>query len=479
MNEKNHRLFILLIYLFCFVTITNAQVTFIVESLPETTPPNDTIFISGTFNDWSVNDPNFMLIKQMNGSFAITLMLNEDTCEYKFTRGSWMKVETDRNNQYLPNRVIRITRKEQIVSNIANWQDLGGARELPFIVFYYFAIAFQGAVLIFLISRIQKKNRRITQVLYFTNFCLVILFLGIVCFNVFSPIWQTYLKFSVEALIFIWGPLIYLYSKALNFTKFGKLFWLNFIPFLFAVFLVVLKFFNVNPFEFIDSRELKYSWEENILFVFGALYSLIYSLIFTAKLIRQNLRIVDSKTLFNRLFLSLNLAASLLTITTVYLSIKKSDTIILIGYDHVFIVLSLIIIIETYFFWRHPEVLRNKSHMLFMTEAQSIVDHLKVLMEEKKVYREAELNIASLSSMIQTKPHILSKVLNEHFNKNFRDFVNEYRIIEFIEKAEQGKLEVLTFLGLAYEVGFNSKSTFNLAFKKHTNKSPRNYFKSE
>ncbi len=87
-------------------------------------------------------------------------------------------------------------------------------------------------------------------------------------------------------------------------------------------------------------------------------------------------------------------------------------------------------------------------------------------MEIEKVYRDAELSINNLSEMLDTKSHILSKVLNTHHHKSFRDFVNSYRIKEFIYLAENGELEKYTFLGLAYEVGFNSKSTFNLAFKK-------------
>jgi AraC-like DNA-binding protein len=80
--------------------------------------------------------------------------------------------------------------------------------------------------------------------------------------------------------------------------------------------------------------------------------------------------------------------------------------------------------------------------------------------------------------MLGTKSHILSKVINECFEKNFRDFVNKYRVEEFIALANTVEYKRYTFLALAQEVGFNSKSTFNLAFKKLTNQNPRDYFKS-
>jgi AraC-like DNA-binding protein len=96
----------------------------------------------------------------------------------------------------------------------------------------------------------------------------------------------------------------------------------------------------------------------------------------------------------------------------------------------------------------------------------------------EKAFKDPKLNIAGLSKIINTKPHILSRVLNEQFNKNFRDYINEYRIKEFIELASSEKYKNYTLLALSYEVGFNSKSTFNLAFKKVTGLSPRNFLKN-
>ena len=100
-------------------------------------------------------------------------------------------------------------------------------------------------------------------------------------------------------------------------------------------------------------------------------------------------------------------------------------------------------------------------------------------MNTKKPFKNPELNIAELSEMIDTKPHILSRLLNESFQKNFRDFINEYRGSEFIELTNSDEFKNYTYLALAYEVGFNSKSTFNLAFKKITKSSPREYFKHD
>lgn len=60
---------------------------------------------------------------------------------------------------------------------------------------------------------------------------------------------------------------------------------------------------------------------------------------------------------------------------------------------------------------------------------------------------------------------------------NFNDFINQYRVKAVIKKMEAGEHTIQTLLGLALEVGFNSKSTFNRAFKRHTSRSPNDYIK--
>ena len=87
------------------------------------------------------------------------------------------------------------------------------------------------------------------------------------------------------------------------------------------------------------------------------------------------------------------------------------------------------------------------------------------------------MSLADLADMLELKVYVLSKVFNEHYRKNFRDFINEYRVNEFIRLSKQESQKNYTFLALALEVGFNSKSTFNLAFKKVTNQSPRDFLR--
>jgi AraC-like DNA-binding protein len=145
----------------------------------------------------------------------------------------------------------------------------------------------------------------------------------------------------------------------------------------------------------------------------------------------------------------------------------------------VVVLLSVLVFVETYFFWRYPEIIREEKIPTSPAEnAQPWVEKLNTLMRSAKPYKKADLSVSDLAEMLGTKPHVLSKVINDGYHKNFRDYVNSYRIEEFIALAGTKEFRHYTFLALAQEVGFNSKSTFNLAFKKLTNKSPRDYFKS-
>jgi AraC-like DNA-binding protein len=106
--------------------------------------------------------------------------------------------------------------------------------------------------------------------------------------------------------------------------------------------------------------------------------------------------------------------------------------------------------------------------------------HLQVLlttMRDKKPYLDNELTLAKLADMLSIPQHHLSQILNEKLNQNFFDFVNGYRIKEAKEILVSPEGELLTILAIAEEVGFNSKSAFNNAFKKVTNTTPSEFKK--
>jgi AraC-like DNA-binding protein len=94
-----------------------------------------------------------------------------------------------------------------------------------------------------------------------------------------------------------------------------------------------------------------------------------------------------------------------------------------------------------------------------------------------KIYENPELSIYHLAQKLATHPKKISQVINQGFSMNFNDFINQQRVKAVIQKMEAGEHSLQTLLGLALECGFNSKSTFNRAFKRLTALSPNEYIK--
>ncbi|WP_462242845.1 helix-turn-helix domain-containing protein [Ferruginibacter sp.] len=97
------------------------------------------------------------------------------------------------------------------------------------------------------------------------------------------------------------------------------------------------------------------------------------------------------------------------------------------------------------------------------------------LLEKAKVYEDPELSLTQVAKQLGTNPSLLSKVINQGFQLNFNDFINNYRIEAVKEKLKAGEHKMQTLLGIAYDCGFNSKATFNRAFKKATGVSPKEW----
>lgn len=88
------------------------------------------------------------------------------------------------------------------------------------------------------------------------------------------------------------------------------------------------------------------------------------------------------------------------------------------------------------------------------------------LMQRERLYENPALTIADLADRLHTHSKKISQVINQGFEMNFNDFINTYRVEEVIRKIEAGEANSQTLMGIAYDAGFNSKSTFNRAFKR-------------
>ncbi len=99
-------------------------------------------------------------------------------------------------------------------------------------------------------------------------------------------------------------------------------------------------------------------------------------------------------------------------------------------------------------------------------------------MTKEKPYTDPDLTINVLSDKLGIPRHHLTQVINEKGSRNFFMFINDYRISEAKEKISLDVLNEHSLLRIAYDAGFNSKSTFNTMFKKSTGMTPSEYRKT-
>jgi AraC-like DNA-binding protein len=104
--------------------------------------------------------------------------------------------------------------------------------------------------------------------------------------------------------------------------------------------------------------------------------------------------------------------------------------------------------------------------------------HLQTIVkvvEEEKLYLNPELSLSHLAEQVKLNTSIVSQAINAGLRLSFNDFINQYRVAHFIQRLQKGDHLQLTLLALALDCGFNSKNTFNRAFRKITGKAPKDF----
>lgn len=117
-----------------------------------------------------------------------------------------------------------------------------------------------------------------------------------------------------------------------------------------------------------------------------------------------------------------------------------------------------------------PELVNQQNDII-----TNKIEALKQYMVEKEPFLDPSLTIQELGNQINVPVRDLSILINHHMDQHFFDFVNEYRIQKAMNILKDPSKNQFTVLEILYEVGFNSKSSFNTYFKKYTNLTPTSY----
>ena len=349
----------------------------------------------------------------------------------------------------------------------------------------------QGAILFLAVIRSNKGNVKANRLLAY--FILVItLTLSGRYFYTLQPMTLLNAKilFVGDFIIFLLGPMLYFYLLELFKVKpdFKVSAAIHILP---AIIYLIIIF----PF-FIADREGFIVLSNNYLNVFtgieifAILQNLVYVILCSKILSRytkendyQNSAAPQIK--FYKLLLGITLTGLVLWAISVGFRILDYDGADkYLGYQLVWIVLSCSIIALGYYTLKNPEIIfisftakKYESKPAGIENINELSLELEKIMMEKKPYLNPRLTLSELAEISGINSHLLSRIINEKHQRNFFAYINSYRIEEFKKIVERQENKNLTLLAIAYEAGFNSKTTFNTAFKKLTNQTPKEYYK--
>ncbi|NUN68230.1 MAG: helix-turn-helix transcriptional regulator [Bacteroidetes bacterium] len=352
--------------------------------------------------------------------------------------------------------------------------------------------ALQGFLLSFSISSMKRGNKQANRIVALYILFIAITLLGRYAYTVTSEsLFFAKLLFVGDFVIFFYGPLLYLYFLRLFQIRptVQVALWVHFIP-LMVFSAVILPFLGLDTPQFIV-----YSGRLEYIFYFLEGVAIVQNFFYVwvnAGLIRnyrkESVRVSSAVPQMQFYIVLLGITAIGLFFWTISFLLRFIDPEGFhgfLGYQMVWISLSALIIALGYYTMRNPEALTGLEGAEDASEtpqplknADALLRQLDEIMKSHRPFLEPKLTLPDLAKISGLQVHILSRVINEATGKNFFEFVNSYRVEEFKRIATPERLRTMTLFALSLEAGFNSKSTFNAAFKKLTNRTPREYFRT-
>ena len=109
------------------------------------------------------------------------------------------------------------------------------------------------------------------------------------------------------------------------------------------------------------------------------------------------------------------------------------------------------------------------------TNHQGVAQKIERLMQQERLYLNPALNLELLAHLVGESPKVTSQTINGVFKQNFNNYINGYRVAAVQHRIQAGDHRKLTLTAIAFECGFDSKSTFNRVFKLVTQKTPSEF----
>ena len=348
-----------------------------------------------------------------------------------------------------------------------------------------------------LIFLFQRKNYDVNGSLLRAIFLVLLSFL-IVSYGVFHKVgWLNFLAILFNGMIYLLGPFIYLYFKSL--TKKTKRFpfreWKHFVVFtLYTVIVTVPLILNLflknNTFPYVHWLVGNTAFFELIEVGINLLYAILSLKYFYD--MKDGLKDLFSLLEFKNILwiesLIYGLVICALTQLTITIVQNQFGVIEILDLIQISIYVSFICYLGFYGLQQQrirfemnvgsfSSASNTKRKYLDTVQIQDLQYKIDKLFLEGKPFLDENLTLSKLASMVETTDKKLSYYLNAHLETNFYDFVNGFRISFFLDRIREEQHAHFSILGLAYESGFKSKSSFNRIFKKQTGLSPTDYIK--
>lgn len=354
----------------------------------------------------------------------------------------------------------------------------------------------QGLFLTLSLLRISNTNKKANSILSLLIGIATLMLLGrFLYYRHLTPfVFQWSLIF--DTLVFLFGPLLYLYVRRLLFQESPsyKLSRFHFIPLVVMLICIVYCLAWFTPEEYLNAyREGNLDLFFTLVLFAGIVSNAIY-LVRSVLLLRDSMKQQKNNFSFSqnpinymRFFLiayGVLIAAWLFSFLN-YALLNKYFT--YINYNGVWVAIPVFIYVIGYYSLKQPELFRlpiskpkeERKERLQPAEITVLKNKLDSLMLNEKVFLKSNLTLKEVAGMINTSTNNLSWLLNSVYNMTFYDFVNGYRIKEFLFKIKNKEHLQHTILALSLDVGFNSKSTFNKVFKATMNETPSHYIKKQ
>lgn len=361
-----------------------------------------------------------------------------------------------------------------------------------------------GIVITFFLSFIllTKKGKSIADKMLFVWLCVMLSHLTL--FAIISS--REYLRFpyllGLEIpLPLLHGPFLFLYTKSLtNGWKTARKKLFHFIPYTIA-FISIIPFLLLSPEDKIivyQNEGEAYSTITSIIFLGIILSGIIYSILSLRSLIKHKREIKDNYSYTEKINLQW-LFKLVIGLSCIWIIVFFADDEIIFSSVVLFVLfIGYYGIKQVGIFTNRPPAVNSlvlesagpsepsdipsenskyEKSSLTDNQLEAIHGELVQLMKQKKLYCTPELNLTMVSQQLDVHPNTLSQVINRVGQKNFFDYINTLRVAEFKEKVTKPENQKYTLLSLAYECGFNSKTSFNRNFKNITGKSPTEYLK--